>query len=80
MVEEADENIWGLVLMICVLDLYGNIEQGNKPQFQRWDASNILTFFVSRFMQKDGSNNEIIAGKENKLIKNLRTTDKNSLT
>lgn len=66
--------------MICVLDLYGNIEQGNKPQFRRWDASNILTFFVSWFMQKDGSNNEIIAEKENKLIKNPRTTDKNSLT
>lgn len=66
--------------MIFNLDLYRNMKQGNRPQFKRQDTSSILTFFVSWPIQKDESNNEIISGEKNKVIKTPWKTNKNSLT
>lgn len=56
------------------------MELGNRLQFKRWDTSNSLTFFVSWPIQKDESNDEIIAGDKNKVVKTSRRTNKNSLT
>lgn len=44
------------------------MELGNELQLKRWDTSNILTFFVFWSIQKDESNNEIIAGEKTKVI------------
>lgn len=67
-IAEAPEHLGADVLMsiIFYLDLYGNMEQSNKTQFQTWDISNILTFFVSWSIQMGEYYNKIIAWEKNK--------------